>query len=533
MIPQVMQKLFTLRTLRRFIALIFLLLFGFAFVDFSGTLSSDFIQGLLYLQFTPSVIKFITVGGIAASGFVIVTLLTFLFGRVYCSMLCPLGIIQDIAARVRFKKPKYVYLKPWNLIRYISLFIIVSLALLGSLFLLYTFDPYSLAGRIFSDLIRPIYYGVNNLLVVILGFFNSYALHHVDFKGMPWQGVAITGSFAALLLFVAWRWGRIYCNSICPVGSFLSIISRYSLFRIVIDEKTCTACNRCVRTCKASCIDMEQKTIDFSRCVACYNCIDSCNAKGISYRFALKPIKNSKAKDVDTARRSSLAILSGFAIGALSLGRINMLFAQNSGQGRGKGNRKAGAVFNERNAPITPPGSYNQMDFLNACTACHLCVSVCPTHVLQPSISEFGFWGMLQPHMDFHSGFCNFECTKCGEVCPTGAIRLLELETKKRVQIGKAKFHRANCIVRVDRTECGACSEHCPTKAVKMVPWQGLFIPEVDEDICIGCGACEYACPTEPYKAIYVNGNTDHLVAELPEQIDDAPRESNIDDFPF
>ncbi len=112
-------------------------------------------------------------------------------------------------------------------------------------------------------------------------------------------------------------------------------------------------------------------------------------------------------------------------------------------------------------------------------------------------------------------------------------MRLLELETKKRVQIGKAKFHRANCIVRADRTECGACSEHCPTKAVKMVPWQGLFIPEVDEDICIGCGACEYACPTEPYKAIYVNGNTDHLVAELPEQIDDAPSESNIDDFPF
>jgi polyferredoxin len=525
----------SLRWIRRVFAAIFLLLFAFAFIDFSNTLSPEFLKGLLYFQFTPSVLKFIKVGGILATGFIAVIVLTLLFGRVYCSFLCPLGIFQDLVARFRIKKPRYKFLKPWNIIRYTTLVVVIVAALAGSLFLLYTLDPYSFAGRIFSDLIRPIYYGVNNLLVKILGFFNSYALHQVEFKGMPWQGVAITGGLTLALSFAAWKWGRIFCNSFCPVGAFLSLISRYSIFKLVIDESACTACNRCSRDCKATCIDVKSKKIDFSRCVACFNCVDSCKEGGIVYRLSWPKSKMSSVNETDSSRRGFIATFTGMVIGVSAVGQSIQSYAQGKGLGKGKSRNlsTAGSIPNERSAPITPPGSYNQNEYLNACTACHLCVSVCPTHVIQPSINEFGFWGIMQPHMDFHSGFCNFECTLCGEVCPTGAIRLLDLETKKRVQLGKAKFHKANCIVRVDRTDCGACSEHCPTKAVHMVEWQGLLLPEVDEEICIGCGACEYACPTVPYKAIFVNGNPEHLVADLPKQMDDAPRDSDMEEFPF
>ena len=138
----------------------------------------------------------------------------------------------------------------------------------------------------------------------------------------------------------------------------------------------------------------------------------------------------------------------------------------------------------------------------------------------------------MQPVMDYHTGFCNFECTKCSEICPTGAIKSIKIETKKITQIGIAHFVRQNCIVRTEKTDCGACAEHCPTKAVRMVPWkQGLVIPEVTPDICIGCGACEFACPTTPYKAIYVEGNDEHKMANEP---DKEKQEIKVeDDFPF
>lgn len=532
-----MHKFLSLKGLRQVVAFIYLLLFAFTFIDFSNYLPEKFINWFLYLQFMPSLIRITQVGGLMATGFIVVLILTFLFGRVYCSALCPLGILQDLMARLRAKRARYKYLKPWNIIRYSSLAVVVITALAGSLFLLYMLDPYSFAGRIFSDLVRPIYYWGNNVLVKILGHFSNYSLHHVPFKGMPWQGMLITGGLTLGLFVMAWRWGRLFCNSFCPVGAILSLVSKFSVFRLKIDDTACTFCNRCVRDCKATCIDIKTQEIDFSRCVACYNCIDSCKEGGIGYRFAYTKKQVIDKENINDSRRSFLVTSTSMIVGATLLGKTYKSIAQGNGKGQGKGkgrgNKVAGSVHNERSAPITPPGSYTVKHFQTACTACHLCVTACPTHVLQPSLREYGFFGMLQPHMDFHSGFCNFDCTICGDICPTGAIRPLQLETKKRTQLGIAKFHKANCIVHTDSTDCGACSEHCPTKAVHMIPYRGLYLPEVRDELCIGCGACEYACPTTPYKAIYINGNPEHLVAELPEEIDEGPRKSELDDFPF
>ncbi|HCV41938.1 MAG TPA: 4Fe-4S ferredoxin, partial [Bacteroidetes bacterium] len=169
--------------------------------------------------------------------------------------------------------------------------------------------------------------------------------------------------------------------------------------------------------------------------------------------------------------------------------------------------------------------------FTTTCTACHLCVTACPSQVLIPSFIEYGLTGMMQPRLDYRAAFCNYECTTCTEICPSGAILPVAQEQKKLTQFGTAKFLKDNCIVYTEEKECGACSEHCPTKAVRMVPYKKLVAPEVKEDYCIGCGACEFACPTRPYKAIYVEGKSVHGLAKKPEvkKLDVKVQE----DFPF
>ncbi len=519
-------KLSSLKKLRVIISIFFFFFLSFLFLDYGNILSPAYTNYITYLQFIPSLIKFTGAAGIATAGFIIIILLTFSFGRIYCSSVCPLGTLQDIISFLSkkiHKKKHYKLSSPNNWLRYLFLLGSIIFSLSGSLFVINLLDPYSNFGRIFTQLLKPILLLLNNLLAFALERVNIYSFYPVE---IPTQNFALILFPLAFLILVAWlsyKKGRLFCNTICPVGTLLGLISRYSIYKIKIDQQNCISCKLCERVCKAGCIDKQNKIVDFSRCVNCYNCFSVCATEGIKYSNTFMKPDEIKNKPLDNSKRkfivntfTYLAVLSGLA-------KAQTLIVP----------KKQSTIPEKISSPVSPPGSRSIEHFNDLCTACHLCVSACPTNVIQPSYLEYGFLGILQPRMDYRTNFCNFECIICSQVCPTGAISPVKLSNKKLLQLGKAKFIKDNCIVYTEKTECGACAEHCPTKAVTMVPYKNLKAPEVKEEYCIGCGACEFACPTKPYKAIFVDGNPVHQTAKKKEIKKLEQKVDYQEDFPF
>ena len=556
----------SLKTIRVILALFFLVATGFIFLDFRELLPPKMITGITFLQFLPSVLQFFTSFGIVATGFVVVLLLTALLGRIYCSVVCPLGILQDAVSWIRKKtrkKFRYRFGKPQNWWRYGFLVLPFLVLLVGrSLIGFILLDPYSIFGRIASDFFQPVYVWLNNRMAGILGYMDIYVLYPENISLGSGFTYVIPSLMLALVIWFSFSKGRLYCNTVCPVGTILGLLSRISLFRIRMVEDLCTKCGKCAIACKSSCISIKTLEVDFSRCVGCYNCIAVCPEDAIKYLSASfitntsdrirhsgnpGPVDPSRRKALESMASTGMA-LSGLGFLSVSPSPESLLSVSSSlnshpaiGQDTVPETRPTAAVENKipteiepvKHFPVSPPGSLGIRHFTTRCTACHLCVSACPTSVLQPSLKEYGWPGYMQPHMDYSTNYCNFECTLCAEVCPTGAILSVTAEAKKTLQLGQVHLILENCVVYAENTACGSCSEHCPTQAVTMVPYrEGLTLPEIKPEICVGCGACEYACPVRPFKAIYVDGHQIHQVAQKPE-IKELEQPDLEEEFPF
>jgi polyferredoxin len=530
------------------------------FLDLEGRASAGAYGAILYLQPVPSLIGFLEGAGWAAAGFGFVLLLTLLFGRVFCSTVCPLGTLQDLvirsAARLRRnkKRVRFRYRSPQPFLRYGLLAATIATAFSGSLLLVAQLDPYSHFGRIMALLVRPVALGLNNLAGQALELLGSYAIAPLELAIADWRTLAVPLAVLTTLVWMAARHGRLFCNTLCPVGTLLGWVSRFALFRVIIDQGRCSLCAKCSLQCKAECIELKAQRVDFDRCVACFNCIPACPESGVGYRLAWKTeaagrdkAKTARAREQSYApvgpasggepqRRGRLDLPSHerrafLRCGAGGLfwgaGIFSLSMADDWPQ-----NKMPTTVPVVKGHPVAPPGAGSIARFNAACTACQLCVSICPTQVLQPSLLSYGPSGFLQPHMSYETAYCTFECTRCGQVCPTAAIRPLAVEDKKRSRIGSAHFIEDNCIVVTEETACGACAEHCPTQAVHMVAHEGeLTIPRLETDLCIGCGACEHVCPVRPHRAIYVDGEPRHQLAEAPRS--EALEIQIPDAFPF
>lgn len=497
-----------LRRLRVTLAVVFFTLITLLFLDFTGTLHT-WLAWLAKIQFLPALLA-LNVGVVVA-----LVLLTLLFGRIYCSVVCPLGVMQDIVSWISGRRKKHKFRFSHSpekrILRYgvLALFFVAFIAGIGSLVALLA--PYSSYGRIAQNIFQPVYILGNNLMAWAAERVDSYAFysHDVWLRSLPTFIIAAVTLVGIGLL--AWRNGRTYCNTICPVGTILSLMARFAWFKVKVDETKCNKCGLCSRSCKSACIDFKNSKIDYSRCVVCGDCIDKCRKKALSYTHSSpkKTEETDKAKKVDqdvvnSARRS-------FLLGA-AIATTSAVIAQEKKKVDGGLAEIEDKQAPKRNTPLTPPGSLSAQNMARHCTACQLCVAECPNDVLRPSTD---IMKLMQPTMSYERGYCRPECNRCSEVCPAGAIKPIKREDKSSIQIGHAVWIKKNCVPITDGKECGNCARHCPTGAITMInsnPKDDTSpkIPAVNTSRCIGCGACENLCPARPFSAIYVEGHEVH-----------------------
>ena len=491
-----------LRRVRVVIAILFFSLLTLLFLDISGTLPA-YLDWTAKIQFFPSVLA---MNLLVVVGLLLVTLL---FGRIYCSVVCPLGVLQDIFAWFgkKHKKNRYAFspakskLRIGVAIAFALIFIVPTTSVIA-----YLIEPYSIFGRFASSILKPVYAMCNNVLATIAEKQDSYLFYQTDvwIRSVPTALISILT--IGLIGVLAVRGGRTWCNTICPVGTILGYLSKFSLFKITVDKDKCNSCGLCSRNCKSSCIQSKQKEIDYSRCVVCMDCVGKCHKKALSYvpRCRFVPMDSNSSNKADRSKRGFLKALSLFVIGGTIEAKAKKI--------DGGLAKIAEKKVPERETPIKPAGSLSLKNFATHCTACQLCVAACPNNVLRPSSDLTTF---MQPEMSYERGYCRPECNLCSAVCPAGAITKITAAEKSSIQIGRAVVLKENCIAHKMDVSCGNCARHCPVGAILMVKKNkddpdSTLIPVVDTERCIGCGACEHLCPVRPFSAIYVEGYDIH-----------------------
>ena len=471
-----------LRRIRIILATLFFLSVTALFIDSTG-MAKEWLGWTAKIQFLPALLALNVVTVLA------LVVLTLLVGRAYCSVICPLGVMQDVISRIsglrKKKKSRFSYSGEKKWLRYGILVIFVVALVAGFTPFAALLAPYSSYGRMVSSVVSP-----------------------------SLSPVAIVAAVSFVVVAImSWLGGRTYCNTICPVGTILGFFSRFALFRPVINTSKCNSCKRCAKKCKASCIDAKNHRIDYSRCVACMDCIKNCKHGALTFRYALnnKACNNGKSssdkcsnENTDSSRRSFLTLSATLAATSLVKAQEKKV---DGGLAAIEDKKKP-----ERATRLVPPGAKSLRHFSQHCTACQLCVSECPNKVLHPSTN---LDTLMQPEMSYEDGYCRPECIRCSEVCPAGAIRPITVAEKSSTRIGHAVWIKKNCLPVADGVECGNCARHCPSGAIFMVHIdanddESPKIPVIDTERCIGCGACENLCPARPFSAIYVEGHERH-----------------------
>jgi len=499
----------TLTRARRIVQGLFLALFLFLFIQTESKGTDELGWPVkLFLDFDPLIVLTTFLAAHRVEGLFWLSLilvgLTLLLGRVFCGWVCPLGTLNNLAGSLRKKRPRPPG-PAWFRVKYYILIGLLASSLFG-VQLAGILDPISLTIRSFSLALYPaMSYAAAALFDAVyrldlpLVTPASEALYALLKKTMlpfqqPWFA---QGTFIGLLflgvLSLNFVQRRFWCRFLCPLGALLGLLSRWSVLRRSVSEE-CDSCGACAGVCQADAAPAGKETWRASECLVCNNCDDICPKNAV--RFGL--LKGRSGGGLDLGRRNVMAAFFSGAF-AVPLLRISPLARPRMSDAR----------------LIRPPGALEEGQFLQSCVRCGECMKVCITGGLQPTLLEAGLEGLWTPVLVPRIGYCEFNCTLCGQVCPTGAIRRLPLEQKQRVRLGHAAIDRGRCLPFAHATPCIVCEETCPTpkkaiwlEEVTVRDREGnpvrLQQPRVDLTACIGCGACEKHCPVVGQPAIYV-----------------------------
>ena len=361
-----------------------------------------------------------------------VIIMTLLFGRIYCSTLCPLGIYQELLTILfkPFYKKRQPKIQKHYVFSYFIAAILFGLLFSGTIVLLRFIDPYAVAGNALSGTI----FG--------LGF------------------------ITALTVLVFFK-KRFFCSTICPIGTVLGFISRFSVFKVRIDVSKCKMCTLCAKSCPCGSIDFKNHTVDNETCVKCFKCLSFCKHNALYYGFP-------KTKDVHKFNINRRKFLTS----ALVIAVFGSAF-------RG-GMKLSKTIASKIKNVILPAGSNNISDFANRCLNCNLCVQNCPQKIIKPATKDIPF-----VHLDYGHSYCKFNCRQCSAACPSGAIERISLKQKQNIKIANAVIDEDICV------QCGVCAYECPKQIIIKKPGK---LPIIQFDKCIGCGKCATICPVKAIK---------------------------------
>lgn len=438
---------------------------------------------------------------------ILVIFLTFLFGRVFCNWICPLGTLSQFTGWLlgKFTKKEMIDKNRYStkqVYKYGILMVFMIMSFFGSV-QVGLLDPIALTTRAAGTVFAP----ASDYFISFVGksgntdvFMFAPGTGNRIFTGSFWIGVLFLAILAANIFYP-----RFFCRFICPLGALLGAFARFSIFRINRDLEKCTNCDRCLKRCEGA--SDPQAKVRLSECVSCMNCIDDCPENALAYSLG-KVEPDEVVYGSGLSRRQFL--ISGFT------GLIAFPILRNN------------AGVNDENfspAMIRPPGSVEESEFLKKCVKCGQCMDICPTNVLQPAtFMEGGFEALWTPVMTFNINHCQFKCNLCSEVCPTGAIRKISVAEKLGkgaykeagpIVLGTAFVNRSRCLPWANQIPCVVCEEVCPTspKAIQTRDEEAKDVfgkivvlnkPFIVPDICIGCGICQAQCPVADQPAIYV-----------------------------
>ncbi len=491
-----------LRLLCQFTCLIIFIIF-FRLTDYRG---SDEIGWVVNVLFRLDPLSALT-SMLAAKEFItlfipalILIVLTMIFGRFFCGWICPLGTLLDFFGRYISCSNKKI--EGVRNVKYIILTVLIASSVFGL----------QLSGFLnpFSILVRGLVFSIDPVFNYVVCFvFDSIYLHGPEslsnitepvYSVLKQTVLPFSQSFFALsflcfimllIIFLLEKiGGRFWCRNLCPLGGMFALLSVKAILRRS-PEKTCKACDKCKSICPMDAFEDDGR-LRAEECHLCLECIDACPSKISSFKFE----RPKKKISFDPGKRFFIKWgMAGAIIPLVS--RVSL------------------AQKIERPFLLRPPGTKDEPEFLAKCVRCGECMKVCINNALQPALMESGFEGMFTPRLVPRFGYCEFNCTLCGQVCPSGAIERLDMKQKQRFVIGLAVFDKDRCLPFAKDESCIVCEEHCPTydkaikfKSIKVKDKNGSEIvikqPYVIDSLCIGCGICENVCPLKGDAAIRV-----------------------------